>query len=205
VKLVVGLGNPGKEYERTPHNAGFRVVDRLADRLGIAWRRSLRFECLLGQGDWRGVALVVLKPLTFMNLSGRAVSAVSRYRGVERTDIVVVSDDADLDLGRLRVRSQGGSGGHRGLVSLIEMLGGGDFVRVRVGIGRRGERDGLTDHVLGRFGAEDLKRIEPAYERAVDAVLCAVECGAEVAMNRFNAAADEPDPATRAEMSGTQQ
>jgi PTH1 family peptidyl-tRNA hydrolase len=166
----------------------------MAERLGFEWRRSFRFQCLMGTGNHGGDALVLLKPRTFMNLSGQAVGAVARYRGIERRDVVVVSDDADLEIGRLRIRPRGGSGGHRGLASLIESLGGDDFVRVRVGIGRRGERSDLAGHVLGRLSAEELVRIEPVYERAVEAVLCVVEQGVDAAMNRFNPVGAVPPP-----------
>ena len=205
MNLVVGLGNPGREYEDTPHNAGFAVVDRVANRLGCAWRRSLRFRGRTAQGVCGATPVLLLKPETYMNVSGEAVAAVMRFRRLSAADLVVVSDDADLDAGRLRIRARGSSGGHRGLDSIIRCVGTDAFARIRVGIGRRGERGDLAGHVLAPMGKAEREAIGPAVERAAEAVLWVVEQGAESAMNRYNGCATgcetggRRDPAGEAE------
>ncbi|MBN1558517.1 MAG: aminoacyl-tRNA hydrolase [Lentisphaerae bacterium] len=186
MKLVVGLGNPGRRYAGTPHNVGFMTVDRLAEGWGCRMRRSIRFSGRLGRAATGAGPVGVFKPGTYMNRSGTAVAAVMRYYRVAREALLVVSDDADLELGQLRVRPRGGSGGHRGLASVIEHVGGEGFTRVRVGIGRgSGERD-LVAHVLSSGSEEDRKRLEAMAAEAAEAVRCVLESGVEAAMNRFN-------------------
>lgn len=186
MKVVVGLGNPGSEYERTPHNMGFLVVDCLAERLGCRLKTSTRFEACVGTGTHAGEELILVQPQTFMNNSGRAVGAVLAYRKLSPADLLVVVDDADISLGSLRLRKKGGTGGHRGLASISNVLGTSDFERVRVGIGRGVQRDDLVDHVLGSFGRDDWAVALEAVGKAADAVLAVVEKGMDVAMNRFN-------------------
>ncbi|MBM4149152.1 MAG: aminoacyl-tRNA hydrolase [Lentisphaerae bacterium] len=188
IKLVVGLGNPGAEYARTPHNVGFMAVAKIAERIGCRLKRSLRFRSLIGTGEWQGVSLLLLQPETFMNLSGEAVGKVVSYRRVALEDIVLVLDDADLDFGRLRVRSRGGSGGHRGLASVIGRLGTDEFARVRIGIGRRADAQDLVEHVLRPFEPEQAVQLDGVIDRAADAVLGVAASGVVQAMNRFNAA-----------------
>jgi len=136
VKVIAGLGNPGREYAQTPHNVGFDVVVMLAERLQAEWRNSRRFQARTARATFAGCECLLVQPQTFMNLSGTSVAAVLRYHGGCPADLVVVLDDADLPLGRLRIRKSGSSGGHRGLASVIDVLGGGDFARVRLGVGR---------------------------------------------------------------------
>lgn len=186
MKVVVGLGNPGAEYERTPHNMGFLVVDCLAERLGCRLKDSARFEARVGAATHAGEELILVQPQTYMNSSGRAVGAVLRYRKLEPADLLVVVDDADIPLGCLRLRKKGGTGGHRGLASIGEVLGTQDYGRVRVGIGRGARADELVDHVLGSFGREEWAVAREAVEAAADAVLGIVEQGMDAAMNRFN-------------------
>ncbi len=185
--MVAGLGNPGREYEGTPHNIGFDVVDLIAGRLDCKMRRSLRVAARVARTSWAGEALVLVEPLTFMNASGDAVGPLARRHGVESDGLVVVLDDADLPLGRIRIRSQGGAGGHRGLASIIGAVGTDAFPRVRVGIGRRGESENaLVGHVLTPFDKGDRKVAEESVARAADAVLWLLENGVASAMNRFN-------------------
>lgn len=192
MKIVVGLGNPGAEYERTPHNMGFLLVDCLADRLGCKLKGGSKFEALVGSATYAGEEVILVKPLTFMNNSGRAVGAVLNYRKVGPADLLVVVDDADIPLGMLRLRKKGGAGGHRGLTSINEVLGTADYARVRVGIGRGVTRDSLVDHVLGKYGREEWAVTQRVIEEAADAVQVILEKGMDFAMNRFNARQDNP-------------
>ncbi len=202
MKLVVGLGNPGREYAGTRHNIGFAVVDRLAGRLDCSLKSSLRFQARIGKTRRGDNELWLVEPDTFMNRSGDAVGAILRYMKVAVEDLIVVFDDADLELGQLRLRPKGGSGGHRGIQSILETLGSDAFIRVRVGIGRdRGRSGGLVDHVLTPFTVQERDRIEPVVAAAAEAVLCAVDAGVDTAMNRFNnwkiAEPDGEPPAAR--------
>lgn len=192
VKIIVGLGNPGVEYERTPHNMGFLLVDCLAERLGCRLKAGTKFEALVGSAVYAGEELILVKPQTFMNNSGRAVGAVLNYRKLSPADLLVVVDDADIPLGALRLRKKGGSGGHRGLASINEVLGTTEYARVRVGIGRGTTRDELVDHVLGKFGREEWTVVQKAIEDTADAVQVILEKGMDFAMNRFNARTEEP-------------
>lgn len=184
MKLVVGLGNPGRRYERTRHNLGFRVVDELAARWRIETNRE-KFESWFGEGTVAGERAVLLKPLTFMNLSGQAVQAAVAFYKVPLENVIVVMDDLDLPAGRLRVRAGGSSGGHRGLASVIERLGGDEVARVRIGIGRSGHADAV-DHVLSPVSSDDEAVIEAAVRRGADAVEHWLVHGVAAAMNEFN-------------------
>lgn len=187
MKLVVGLGNPGREYADTPHNAGFMVVDELARRSAVRLRRSLRFKARTARFDVDGNdAGLLIEPLTYMNLSGCAVGAIYRYRKAQPQDLLVIYDDADLPLGMLRIRESGGAGGHRGLTSVIEHIGRDDFARVRVGIGRAGGTEALVQHVLSPFAAAEKALMTEMVVKAADAVECIVKKGTAAAMNRFN-------------------
>jgi PTH1 family peptidyl-tRNA hydrolase len=186
VNVIVGLGNPGPRYERTPHNVGFAAVDVVAERAGCRLRRSWRYRARSGKAIVAGHPVWLLKPETFMNLSGSAVAAALRYFKVSRDGLVLVLDDADLPVGRIRIRPRGGSGGHRGLASVIESVGGDDFARVRIGVGRRHEDEDLVSHVLRPYGTEEWRRMEKAVACAADAVERMVASGTEAAMNAFN-------------------
>ena len=184
VKIVVGLGNPGKEYRDTRHNVGFAVLDELASRWSCSWRRRFRFDAWLAEASCAGEPVLLVKPRTYMNRSGDAVAPILRYRKVSAEDLLVVMDDADLDSGQLRIRKQGGSGGHGGLGSIIERLGTDAFTRVRMGIGR--DAGDLVDRVLRPMTPAEKKALAPAVERAAEAVVCALESGVEAAMNAYN-------------------
>jgi len=181
--LIVGLGNPGGEYSGTRHNVGFRVVDRLAAERSGSWSRRERQAATCSVEIAEQPALLV-KPLTFMNLSGRAVAPLARRHNLQPERILVVYDEMDLPTGRLRVRPSGSAGGHKGVRSLIESLQSQEFPRIRIGVGRpAGE---AIDHVLSRFSREELPVIEEAIERAVEAVETFMRDGLEAAMNRYN-------------------
>jgi len=192
VKLVVGLGNPGARYRDTRHNIGFEVVDELARRHGVSFESS-RWEALEARlRDTPGGALLV-KPLTFMNLSGRAVAEAARYYRIDPGDLLVVADDVNLPLGRLRARARGSAGGHNGLASIIGALGTDEFPRLRVGVGRGDPRRDLADHVLARFEPGEGPAVDEMRARAADAAVLFLTDGIAAVMNRFNAEVAEPD------------
>lgn len=185
--LIVGLGNPGKEYERTRHNCGFRALDILAEKLGCKVDKA-KFQGLYGQTVINGQKLYLLKPLTYMNLSGRSVLQLSAYFQIPPQRIIVIFDDISLEPGRLRVRANGSAGGHNGIKSIISELGSQEFPRVKVGVGAKPhpEQD-LADWVLSTFTALEEKALKPALENAGDAALCLIEKGVMEAANRYNA------------------
>ena len=187
-KLVVGLGNPGREYDGTRHNVGFAVIDRLADKRGCSLRSRGKFSAAVGEISLDGGKVVLAKPQTFMNRSGASVGALANWLKILPAEMLVVVDDADLALGQIRLRGSGGSGGHNGLRSIIESLGGSEeFARLRIGIGRSGAvGEDITGHVLGRFSAAERELVRGAVEEAVEAVECCWQEGLAAAMNRFN-------------------
>ncbi len=196
MKLVVGLGNPGSEYRDTRHNVGFLVADEIARRwrLSDAWRE--KFEALHVRTTVGDQAVIVAKPLTFMNRSGQAVAGLAAFYQIDPADVLVVTDDVALPLGRLRARPDGGAGGHNGLKSIIQHLGTPAFPRVRVGVGRGDDRRDLADHVLGRFDAGERDTVSAAVLRAADASERFLTDGIERVMSVFNAAEkQDPDPA----------
>lgn len=184
--LIVGLGNPGKQYEKTRHNAGFRAMDILAEKLGVRLDRA-KFSALTGQGTYRGMKLILLKPQTFMNLSGQAVREAARFYKVPPEHVIVLFDDISLAPGRLRIRGNGSAGGHNGIKSIIAELGSQDFPRVKIGVGAKPHPDyDLADWVLSTFSSSEEKDLGPALERAAEAALMICEKGVPEAMNRFN-------------------
>ena len=191
MKLLVGLGNPGPQYRETRHNVGFWVVDEVARRWGVSdgWREN--FEALIVRGRLSGEPALVAKPLTFMNLSGFAVSRLAQYYQIEPAGILVLVDEVALPLGRLRARREGSAGGHNGLKSIVEQLGTNAFPRLRLGVGRGDDRRDLADHVLSKFEPVERVTIEAAVLRAADAAEMFVAEGIERVMNTFNAAADK--------------
>ena len=184
--LIVGLGNPGKEYEKTRHNCGFRALDLLAEKLGCKIDKG-KFQGLYGQTVYGSRKLYLLKPLTYMNLSGRSVLQLSAYFQIPPQRIIVLFDDISLEPGRLRIRADGSAGGHNGIKSIIGELGSQDFPRVKIGVGGKAhpEQD-LADHVLSGFSASEEKALISALERAADAALCIMDHGVADAANRYN-------------------
>jgi len=187
LKLIVGLGNPGHEYRNTRHNVGFKVIDALAQRHSVnSW--SEKFGGLEAKIRCNEMSVILVKPLSYMNLSGQAVQGFSAFYKVETPDILVIVDDVELPLGRLRARPGGGAGGHNGLKSVIQSLGTEDFPRLRVGVGRGDDGKNLSNFVLGRFTEDEHEIISAAVLRAADATELFIDKGIGPAMNMFNAA-----------------
>lgn len=186
MKLVVGLGNPGRAYTGTRHNIGFEVLDEVARRVGAEYRRSWRFPADLAEVTLAGERVLLVKPRTYMNRSGEAVAPLVRKKGVALANLLVVVDDVELECGRLRLRAGGSAGGHNGLKSLVERLGSEAFPRVRVGVGRLAAGGDLVQHVLGRFAPVEQPVMRAAVERAADAVDAVLSGGLERAQNKFN-------------------
>ncbi len=186
--LIVGLGNPGKEYENTRHNVGFNVLDRLAKELACSFKKKWRFSAEIADARFDERKIVLVKPRTYMNRSGIAIQPVLKWLNLSTRDMLVVVDDVDLPLGGVRVRSSGGSGGHNGLKSIVNVLGGReDFARLRIGIGRNQPvGNDVSGHVLGPFSRGEQQIVEKVLEIAVQAALYCVKCGVEAAMNEFN-------------------
>ena len=184
--LIVGLGNPGKEYAGTKHNCGFRAIDIIADQLGCKIDKG-KFQGLYGQATIQGTKVYLLKPQTYMNLSGRSVLPMSAYFQIPPQRIIVLFDDISLEPGRLRIRSDGSAGGHNGIKSIIAELGSQDFPRVKIGVGAKPHKDAnLADWVLSGFTAEEEKALSVSLKNAADAAICIVEKGVYEAANRFN-------------------
>ena len=188
MKVLAGLGNPGEAYARTPHNLGFLALDALCTQLGAEWKFERRFNAQVAKVLRKGETLWLVKPQTFMNLSGESVGPFLKYYGATADDLLVLSDDCDLPPGRLRLRPSGSAGGHNGLKSIIAHLGTEAFARLRLGAGRRaGERRGLIDFVLHRFSPEEAEEAAQTAELAAQAALCWVDYGTAEAQNRYNA------------------
>ena len=184
--LLVGLGNPGSKYESTRHNMGFLAVDGLARRKGFRFNK-LRFRAWTAEWMVNGEKVLVMKPQTYMNLSGESVGEAARFYKIPADHVVVISDDISLPVGKLRIRTGGSAGGHNGLKNIIQHLGTDQFPRVRVGVGEKPHPDyDMADWVLGKFQGEDKKAIDGAVKRAADAVECLLKEGPDRAMNRFN-------------------
>lgn len=184
--LIVGLGNPGKEYEHTRHNCGFMAVDLLANKLGCKIDKG-KFQGLYGQTTYKGTKLFLLKPLTYMNLSGRSILQLSAYYKIPPANIIVLFDDISLEPGRLRIRGDGSAGGHNGIKSIIQELGSQDFPRVKIGVGGKpNAQQDLADWVLSGFDSNDKKALDFALQNAGDAALCIIEKGVQDAANRYN-------------------
>lgn len=181
--LIVGLGNPGKQHEQTRHNIGFDVIDYMANKYNIDVNRE-KFKGICGEGFIENKKVILLKPLTYMNLSGESIRELANFYKLEDDEIIVVYDDISLDIGRLRIREKGSAGGHNGIKSIIQNLGGDKFPRVKVGVGQ--PKDNLVNHVLGKFSKEDREHIEKVIPVVSDAIVEIVKNDAKESMNKFN-------------------
>jgi PTH1 family peptidyl-tRNA hydrolase len=190
VKVIVGLGNPGAPYKGTRHNVGFAVVDEIARRAAVAFEAAPA-DALIARWRRSDEAVLLAKPLTFMNNSGQAIGDLTRYFKVDLADVLVIVDEMQLPLGKLRARARGSAGGHNGLKSVIAHLGD-QFARLRLGVGRGDERRHLADHVLARFDKDEAEESERMIARAADAAETFITSGIEAVMNRYNGG----DPAT---------
>lgn len=184
--IIAGLGNPTKQYEGTRHNAGFRVLDRIAADYGIAIDTK-KHKGLCGSGYIEGQKVLLLKPQTFMNLSGESVRAAADFYKVAPENVIVIFDDISLGVGQLRIRAKGSAGGHNGIKSIIAHLGSQDFPRIKVGVGEKPSGWDLADYVLGRFDGVDAKKMDDAAKEASEAVKLMLTEGIAAAMNRYNA------------------
>ncbi|SDJ83167.1 aminoacyl-tRNA hydrolase [Natronincola ferrireducens] len=182
--IIAGLGNPGKRYDGTRHNVGFEAIDLLAHRNGIKVNK-LKHKALYGEGFWGGEKVVLVKPQTFMNLSGESLRDMMEFYKLDIKNLIVIYDDVDIEVGTLRIRQKGSSGSHNGMKSIIHQLQSHDFPRIRIGIGKPQYGD-LADYVLGRFSKEEISPTVEAIERAALAVESIVKEGIELAMNRYN-------------------
>jgi PTH1 family peptidyl-tRNA hydrolase len=186
LRLIVGLGNPGAEYARTRHNAGFLVVELLAERWRARWTAERKFQARVARAERGETRVWLCQPQTFMNASGEAVAALARFYQVTPDGMLVIVDDADLPLGEIRLRPGGSSGGHHGLESLEQHLGTRKFARLRIGIGRQAGAREITGHVLSRFSAAETETMDKVLRAAADQAECWLEAGVQKAMNDFN-------------------
>lgn len=185
MKLIVGLGNPTGKYDKTRHNVGFEVIDYLVNQYGIALD-TLKHKGMYGKGIIEGKSVILLKPMTFMNLSGESVSKVANYYKIPAEDIIVIYDDINLDVGRIRIRKKGSAGGHNGIKNIIAHLGTQEFPRVRIGVGMKPGNMDLADYVLSRFSKDEEVLLQSGYERAGEVVALMVQDAIDKAMNDYN-------------------
>ena len=184
--IIVGLGNPGKQYENTRHNIGFDVVDELAGQEGTSLLEK-KHRAVIGKGSVEGQKCILVKPQTFMNLSGESVRMLTDYYKIDETkELIVISDDVSLDIGQIRIRKKGSAGGHNGLKNIIANLGHEDFMRIKVGVGHKPQDHDLVDHVLGHFTKGERAVVDQAVDMAVEAIRVIIARGVDAAMNDFN-------------------
>lgn len=184
MKVIVGLGNPGAQYANTPHSVGFEVVDAIAAELGLEWETKKAFSCLMAKGVFAGTPVLLVKPQTYMNLSGDSVAPVVKYHNATTADLVVVQDDIDIPLGRIRIRKNGSCGGHNGIRNIIERLGSQSFIRLKVGVGK--DKSNVIGHVLGKFDPASRTTVDKVVSASAQAVASILRDGADKAMNVFN-------------------
>ena len=184
--LIAGLGNPGKQYEATRHNMGFDVIDKLVEEFNVP-QAGVKFNAMYGKGRIGGEPVILMKPLSYMNLSGGPIRDMANYFKIDpETELIVIYDDIDTEPGQLRVRKKGSAGGHNGIKSIIQQLGTQNFMRVRVGVGAKPKDWDLADYVLGRFDRDDRQLVEDAQDRACEAVEMILADSVDAAMNQFN-------------------
>ena len=184
MKIIAGLGNPGREYEKTKHNIGFMTADLLAERLGISVTK-LKFRALIGEGRIGNEKVIIMKPQTYMNLSGESVREILNFYKLDPEDLIVIYDDIDIPVGSLRIRAKGSAGTHNGMRSVVSQIKSENFPRVRVGIGSE-HRGDLVDYVISGFSSKDRESVRSTIEKAADAVECIVKEGVSSAMNKYN-------------------
>ena len=185
LRLVVGLGNPGNKYEDTRHNAGFLVADKIAQDFNLSFNKT-KFDTIFGRGFVEDVDVLLAKPMAFMNRSGPPLQKLAQYFRIPGGDMLVIHDDIDLAFGRLKIKEKGGHGGHNGIRSIMDAFGGGDFARLRIGVGRSEAGENVTDHVLGRFSDDKAEMVARVIAVARDAVVTVLCEGMKVGMNAFN-------------------
>ncbi|HEY9575625.1 MAG TPA: aminoacyl-tRNA hydrolase [Lachnospiraceae bacterium] len=184
--LIVGIGNPGKKYEQTRHNAGFDVIDELIEKYSIA-QAGKKFQALYGKGSIENEKVILAKPLTYVNLSGESIREMVDYFKIDvKNELIVIYDDIDLEPGQIRLKRKGSAGGHNGIKSIIDHVKTQEFMRIKVGVGAKPKGWDLADHVLGRFSKEDRIKVEDAMKRSVEAVASILTDGIDTAMNRYN-------------------
>ena len=184
MKIIVGLGNPGAQYANTPHSVGFEAVDAIAASVGATWEEKRQFKCLLAKGSFAGQPVMLVKPQTYMNLSGESVAPVVKYHNATAADLLVIQDDIDLPVGRMRVRKNGSCGGHNGIRNIIERLGTPDFARLKLGVGK--DKSDVIAHVLGKFDPTTRKTMDLVVAEAVKAAEAILRQGPDRAMNAYN-------------------
>ena len=184
--LVAGLGNPGKEYDMTRHNIGFHTIDYIADKLGVKIKK-LKYKAIYGECDINGEKVILVKPQTYMNLSGESISEFVKFFKIPTENVIIISDDIALETGRIRIRKKGSAGGHNGLKNIIYMLNSENFNRIRIGVGAPTHPDyDLKDFVLGRFTKDEIPVLEESIIKSYKAVVEIIKRGADSAMNKFN-------------------
>ena len=185
LRMVVGLGNPGNNYEDTRHNVGFMVADKIARDFNIALNKT-KFDAIFGRGFIEDVDVLLVKPMAFMNRSGPPLQKLAHYFRISGEDMLVIHDDIDLAFGRLKIKEKGGHGGHNGIRSIMDAFGGGEFMRLRIGVGRSEAGENVTGHVLGRFSADKAEMVTRVVAVARDAAVTVICEGTKVGMNAFN-------------------
>lgn len=184
MKIIVGLGNPGKEYAETRHNVGFGVIDSLREKLDFdEFKEKSKFDAFITEGEFRDEKIILVKPVTYMNLSGRSVQKVAKFYKILFHDVFVVYDDLDFDVGTMKIREHGGPGAHNGMKSVVQSLGSENFPRLRIGIGKA---DGKKANVLGKFTKKELKQVLEVIDSASDAIIYSFENGIPNTMNKYN-------------------
>ena len=183
--IIVGLGNPGTKYQNTKHNVGFMCLDLLSEKLNIETDK-IKFNALIGEGNYKGEKVILVKPQTFMNLSGQAVNQIMNFYKADRQNLFVLYDDIDIDIGKLRIRKKGSSGTHNGMKNIIYLLGYDDFPRFRIGVSKPPSYMDLASYVLSKFTDEEVKKLIPILNDTVDACLYAIENDIDKSMNKYN-------------------
>ncbi|NNE93558.1 MAG: aminoacyl-tRNA hydrolase [Verrucomicrobiales bacterium] len=191
IRLIAGLGNPGRQYEKTRHNVGFEIADELISSRGWDWQFEKKWKAEVAR---QGSDLIFVKPQTYMNLSGESVAKIAKFFKIEPAEVLVIFDDVDLPLGKLRFRKSGSAGGHNGVKSIIQCLGTDGFPRLKFGIGHSGGSKKMVGHVLGKFSPDEKNELEKNMARAVEGVNCALSRGLDEAMNLFNQREKKPKP-----------